>query len=51
MATAFDFDGDDRKPGAGDAQGFGHFTGAGGLANLSKFPNLHERAPDLSAVL
>ena len=51
MATAFDLDGDGRKRGAGDAQGFGHFAGAGGLAILSKFPILYERATDFSAVL
>jgi hypothetical protein len=51
MATGFDLDGDGRRRGAGDAQGFGYFSGAGGLAILSKFPILLERVIDFSAVL
>ena len=37
MATHLDLDGDGRKRGARDAQGFGQFAGAGGLAILSNF--------------
>ena len=51
MATAVDLDGDGRRCGVGDAQGFGHFAGTDGLAILSKFPILSERVTDFSAVL
>ena len=51
MATHLDLDGDGRKRGARDAQGFGQFAGAGGLVILSKFPIVSEQAHDFSAVL
>ena len=51
MATHLDLDGDGRKCGTRDAQGFGQFAGAGGLVILSKFPIVSEQAHDFSAVL
>ena len=51
MATHLDLDGDGRKRGARDAQGFGQFAGAGGLAILSKFLIVSDQAHDFSAVL
>lgn len=38
MATGLDLDGDGRRGGPGDAQGFGKFAGEGGMAVLSRFP-------------
>ena len=38
MATGLDLDGDGRLGGAADAQGFGEFTGQGGMAILSRHP-------------
>lgn len=38
MATGLDFDGDGRLGGPGDAQGFGSFSGQGGMAILSRLP-------------
>ena len=38
MPTGLDLDGDGRLGGAGDAQGFGAFTGQGGMAVLSRLP-------------
>jgi len=37
-ATDLDLDGDGRRGGAGDAQGFGRFAGEGGMAVLSRWP-------------
>lgn len=37
-ATGADLDGDGRRGDASDAQGYGRFTGDGGLAILSRFP-------------
>lgn len=51
MATDLDMDGDGRTGGPGDAQGYGPFTGAGGMAILSRFPILGADAQDFSAVL
>ncbi len=51
MATNLDLDGDGRRGGPGDAQGYGSFSGQGGLAVLSRFPILTEQAQDYSAVL
>ena len=36
--TGFDLDGDGRSDGPRDAQGYGRFNGAGGMALLSRFP-------------
>lgn len=38
MMTALDLDGDGRRGTADDAQGYGRFAGAGGMAVLSRFP-------------
>ncbi|RJL18244.1 endonuclease/exonuclease/phosphatase family protein [Paracoccus siganidrum] len=38
MATGLDLDGDGRRGGAGDAQGFGRFSGQNGMAILSRLP-------------
>lgn len=38
MPTGLDLDGDGRLGGSGDAQGFGAFTGQGGMAVLSRLP-------------
>lgn len=38
MATDLDLDGDGRRGGPGDAQGFGRFAGEGGMAVLSRWP-------------
>lgn len=38
MPTGLDLDGDGRAGGADDAQGFGQFTGQGGMAILSRLP-------------
>lgn len=51
MATDLDLDGDGRRSGPGDAQGYGSFSGQGGLAVLSRFPILTEQAQDYSTVL
>lgn len=49
MPTGLDIDGDGRRGGPRDAQGFGWFSGQGGLAVLSRFPLRLEA--DYSAVL
>jgi endonuclease/exonuclease/phosphatase family metal-dependent hydrolase len=49
MATGLDMDGDGRLGGPGDAQGFGYYTGQGGMAVLSRHPFADVR--DLSALL
>lgn len=51
MATDLDLDGDGRLGGPGDAQGFGSFSGQGGLAILSRHPILRDRVRDFSALL
>ncbi len=51
LASGLDLDGDGRRGGPGDAQGFGAFPGAGGMALLSRFPILRESMVDLSAIL
>lgn len=38
VPTGLDLDGDGRLGGAGDAQGYGSFAGAGGMAILSRLP-------------
>ncbi|MDO6584097.1 endonuclease/exonuclease/phosphatase family protein [Salipiger sp. 1_MG-2023] len=49
MPTGLDLDGDGRLGGAGDAQGYGEFSGQGGMAVLSRLPVTLER--DFSALL
>ncbi|SFU15108.1 endonuclease/exonuclease/phosphatase family protein [Sedimentitalea nanhaiensis] len=51
MATDLDMDGDGRRGGPGDAQGFGAFSGQGGLAILSRYPILGDRVRDFSDLL
>lgn len=51
MASDLDLDGDGRLGGPGDAQGFGAFTGQGGIAVLSRLPILTDLVQDFSALL
>lgn len=51
MATGLDMDGDGRKGGARDSQGYGQFAGEGGMAILSRFAIDAEAARDFSAML
>lgn len=51
MPTGLDLDGDGRLGGPGDAQGFGAFSGQGGMAILSRLPILADAAQDYSAFL
>jgi hypothetical protein len=50
MATGLDLDGDGRTGGPRDAQGYGRFTGQGGMALLSRWPFVGE-VRDFSALL
>ncbi|WP_170336587.1 endonuclease/exonuclease/phosphatase family protein [Ruegeria arenilitoris] len=49
--TGVDLDGDSKSEGPGDAQGWGRFTGQGGLAVLSRFPILTDDIADYSTTL
>ncbi len=49
--TDLDLDGDGKLYGPGDAQGWGRFTGQGGLAVLSRFPIATEEVRDFSTLL
>jgi hypothetical protein len=51
MQTGFDVDGDGRTGNARDAQGFGLFSGQGGMAILSRLPLDEAGARDFSAFL
>lgn len=51
LMTDLDLDGDGRRGGPGDAQGFGFFAGDGGMAVLSRFPILTGEVRDFSAML
>lgn len=51
LATGFDLDGDGRLGEPADAQGFGYFTGQGGMAILSRYPILTPEVQDLSPLL
>jgi len=51
MATDLDLDGDGRKGGPGDAQGYGAFSGQGGMAVLSRFPILPDTSRQYSALI
>ncbi len=51
LATDLDLDGDGRKGGPGDAQGYGAFSGQGGLAVLSRFPIQTDKARNFSTFL
>lgn len=51
LTTNLDLDGDAKHAGPGDAQGFGHFTGQGGIVILSKHPIVADQVQDFSPVL
>lgn len=51
LQTSVDLDGDGRLGGAGDAQGYGRFYGAGSMAVLSKIPILTSDVSDFSTLL
>lgn len=51
MASGLDLDGDGRRGGPGDAQGYGRFAGQGGMALLSRLPIDRDRVRDFSALL
>ncbi|MEP1961476.1 endonuclease/exonuclease/phosphatase family protein [Tateyamaria sp.] len=51
MPTGLDMDGDGRRGGPRDAQGYGRFSGQGGMAVLSRFPIDANNVQDLSALL
>ena len=48
MATGLDLDGDGRRGDARDAQGYGRFAGAGGMAVLSRLPVDRDGLVDLT---
>jgi len=49
--SGLDLDGDGRAGGPGDAQGWGRFTGQGGIAVLSRFPILRQEVRDFTPLL
>lgn len=51
VATGLDMDGDGRRGGPRDAQGYGAFSGQGGMAILSRYPIDHENLRDFSTDL
>ncbi len=51
LISELDLDGDGRRGGPGDAQGYGWFSGRGGMAVLSRLPILMDRTRDLSALI
>ncbi|MFT4961913.1 MAG: hypothetical protein ACI92Z_003007 [Paracoccaceae bacterium] len=51
MASGLDLDGDGRRGRPRDAQGYGAFTGQGGLAILSRHPIRHEQVQDFTPML
>ncbi len=51
LETEFDLDGDGETQGPGDAQGWGRFTGHGGLAVLSRYKIIQSETLDFSALL
>ena len=51
LRTGLDMDGDGRRGGWADAQGFGRFTGQGGMALLSRYPIRSAGARDFSSLL
>ncbi|WP_223274861.1 endonuclease/exonuclease/phosphatase family protein [Tateyamaria sp. syn59] len=51
LPTGLDMDGDGRLGGPRDAQGYGRFSGQGGMAILSRFPFDPSGVQDLSALL
>lgn len=51
LATGLDLDGDGKLGGPGDAQGWGRFTGEGGMAILSKLPIRDDEVRNFSEFL
>ncbi|MBL4768584.1 MAG: endonuclease/exonuclease/phosphatase family protein [Rhodobacteraceae bacterium] len=51
MATGLDMDGDGRLGRPRDAQGYGAFTGQGGLAILSRYPIRHNIVQDFTPLM
>ncbi|NOD65519.1 MULTISPECIES: endonuclease/exonuclease/phosphatase family protein [unclassified Ruegeria] len=51
LETALDLDGDGRTHGPGDAQGWGQFTGQGGLAILSRYEIITDEILSFSELL
>lgn len=51
VESGLDLDGDGRLGGPADAQGFGSFSGQGGMAILSRHPLLTSEAQDFSGML
>lgn len=51
LATDLDLDGDGHLGGAGDSQGYGDYTGRGGMAVLSRYPLIAEDLTDLTPLL
>ncbi|MEC3860735.1 endonuclease/exonuclease/phosphatase family protein [Mesobacterium sp. TK19101] len=51
LPTGIDLDGDGRDDGPRDAQGYGRFSGQGGMAVLSRWPIDEDRVTDLSTLL
>ena len=51
LATGLDLDGDGRRGGPRDAQGYGRFAGQGGMAVLSRLPIRAAEVRDFSALL
>ena len=51
LATGLDLDADGKLGGAGDAQGWGRFSGEGGMAVLSRLPIRSDEVRDFSSFL
>ncbi len=51
MRSGLDLDGDGKLGGPGDAQGYGRFSGEGGMAVLSRLPIRADEARDFSSFL
>lgn len=51
MQTGLDLDGDGRRAEPRDAQGYGRFSGQGGMAILSKYPIVTDEVRDFSDLL
>ena len=51
LASGLDLDGDGRRGTAADSQGYGRYTGQGGIAVLSRHPILRDEVQDFSALL
>jgi endonuclease/exonuclease/phosphatase family metal-dependent hydrolase len=51
MMTNLDLDGNNRRAEPRDAQGYGRFSGQGGMAILSRYPIVEDQVQDFSALL